>query len=142
MLGNIKVFNPKGKLLKVINAQELYDAKYAEISASLEKTAWGKTVKQSKKANAVIIVCVICKKKVEGRAKQFTCGSNYCVNERRKIKDFPDWIRTFNCTVCGIEMKTRHHNKKTCGKDECFTTNRVKGEKLRIKKLKEEKHGS
>ena len=139
MLHNIKVFNPKGKLVRVINAQKLYDAKYAEISASIGKTPWGQG---PKKTNTVQIVCVICKKEVEGRAKQITCGADYCINERRKIRDFPDWIRKFNCAVCGIEVQTRHHNKKTCGLENCFTVNRDKGEKLRIAKLKEKINGS
>ena len=138
MLGNIKVFNPKGKLLKVINAQKLYDAKYKEISASLKKTYWGQT---DKKCKTTLINCVICKKEIPGRAKQVTCGADYCVNERRKIRDFPDWIRTFNCATCGVEIKTRHHNKKTCGAQKCFVSNRAKGEKLRIKKLMEKSNG-
>lgn len=137
MLGNIKVFSPKGKLLKVIDAQKLYDAKYAQISASIGKTPWGQ---ESKKANGILVVCVICKKEVEGRAKQITCGSDACVNERIKRRTYPKSIRLFNCSGCGIEVQTRHHNKKTCGLDKCFRAYNNTREKTRLKKLKEKAH--
>ena len=138
MLHDIKVFNPKGKLLKVINAQKLYDAKYAQISASIGKTPWGQ---ESKKANGILVVCVICKKEVEGRTNQITCGSDKCGRERIKRRTYPNSLRKFKCPECGVKIETRHHNKKTCGQEECFTINRAKGEKIRIQKLKEKKHG-
>jgi hypothetical protein len=134
MLGDIKVFSPKGKLLKVINAQEIYDAKYAEISASLGKTAWGKVVK---KAKTRPITCPICKIELQGRANQITCGSDKCIRIRGQIKKFPNSTRLFNCAGCGIEVETRHHNKRTCGLDKCFRAYNNSREKARLKKLKE-----
>ena len=132
MLGNIKVFDPKGKLLRVINAQELYDAKYTEIAKSVSKTAWGRS---AKKGRTTLVTCIICKKNVEGRNNQITCGSDKCGRERIKRSTSPDSLRIFECAECGIEMKTRHHNKKTCGLEKCFTNNRARGEKIRIKNL-------
>ena len=139
MLGNIKVFSPKGKLLKVIDAQKLYDAKYAQISDSIEKTPWGQG---SKKSNGKLVICVICKKEVEGRTKQITCGSDKCGRERIKRRTHPNSLRKFKCPECGVKIETRHHNKKTCGLEECFKINRAKGEKIRIQKLKEKKDGA
>ena len=138
MLGNIKVFSPTGKLLKVIDAQKLYDAKYAQISDSIGKTPWGQ---KSKKADGILVVCVICKKEVEGRTNQITCGSDKCGRERIKRRTYPNSLRIIKCPECGVTIKTRHHNKKTCGLEECFKINRAKGEKIRIQKLKEKKNG-
>ena len=135
MLGNIKVFDSKGKLLRVINAQKLYDAKYTEISTSIKKTAWGKTVKQARTRS---ITCPICKIKIEvTRINQITCGSDKCIRIRGQIKKFPNSSRVFNCAGCGIEIKTRHHNKKTCGLDGCFKAYNNIRENVRLKKLKE-----
>ena len=139
MLHDIKVFNPKGKLLKVINAQKLYDSKYAQISDSIGKTPWGQ---KSKKTNGILVVCVICKKEVEGRTNQITCGSDKCGRERIKRRTYPNSLRKFKCPECGVKIETRHHNKKTCGLQKCFVKNRNRGEKLRIQKLKEKKDGS
>jgi len=139
MLHDIKVFSPKGKLLKVINAQKLYDSKYAQISDSIGKTPWGQ---KSKRANGILVVCVICKKEVEGRTNQITCGSDKCGRERIKRRTYPNSLRKFKCPECGVKIETRHHNKKTCGLQKCFVKNRNRGEKLRIQKLKEKKDGS
>ncbi len=137
MIYNIRVFNPKGELTDVINGQALMDAKYREISGSICKTAWGKHAIQHK----THVTCVICKKEVQGRKNQATCGAPKCIRTRTQLKKYPKSFRTFKCSECKKEIKTYHHNKKTCGAEECFKANRAKGEELRIKKLKGGKYG-
>jgi len=138
MIYDIRVFNPKGELTNIINGKKLYDIKYEEIAKSIAKTAWGKHTKIYKTKP---VTCPICKVTVEGRANQITCGSAKCIREREQIKKYPKSLRKFKCPECGVKIETRHHNKKTCGLQECFVKNRIKGEKLRIKKLKEKKDG-
>ena len=137
MIHDIKVFNPKGVLVNIINGQKLHDTRYLEIAKSVSKTVWGRSAKQQKTP----IKCVICKKEGFGRINQATCGSDKCIRTRTQLKKFPKSFRTFKCSECKKEIKTYHHNKKTCGSQECFVKNRIKGEKLRIKKLKEKKDG-
>ena len=137
MIHNIKVFNPKGELVTVINGQKLFDAKYLKMAKSVSKTTWGKSAKKKKTQ----VKCVICKKEVLGKVNQATCGSNKCIYVRGLLKKSPKSFRKFNCTECKIEVETYHHNKKTCGSDKCFKANRERGEKLRIQKLEEKKHG-
>ena len=139
MIHDIRVFNPNGELTNIINGQKLMDAKYEKIAKSIAKTVWGKHVKTYKTKP---VTCPICKITVEGRANQVTCGSAKCIRERQQAKKYPKSLRKFKCPECGVKIETRHHNKKTCGLQECFVKNRNKGEKLRIKKLKEKKHGS
>ena len=120
MIHNIKVFNPQGELLKVINGQKIMDRRYAILAESIGRTVWGKSAKKFK----TNIVCSVCKKKAEGRANQFTCGSHICLKEHReriRLKKYPNPTRTFKCVTCGIKVETRHHNKKTCGLEKCFT---------------------
>ena len=142
MIHDIKVFNPEGELLEVINGQEVVDAKYLAIAKSLSKTMWGKHCKPVKKRS---IFCSICKIKTEARANQLTCGSDKCVRQqqhlRRKSRLTPASLRKFKCPECGVKIETNHHSKKICGLQECLTKNRIKGEKLRIKKLKEKEYG-
>jgi hypothetical protein len=138
MIHDIKVFNPKGELVNIINGQKLHNTKYLEIAKSFSKTVWGKHAIQHK----THVTCVICKKEVQGRKNQATCGSDKCIRTRTQLKKHPKSFRTFKCSECKKEIKTYHHNKKTCGSQECFVKNRIKGEKLRIQKLKEKKDGS
>ena len=133
MIHDIKVFNPKGELTNVISGQKMMDAKYEEIAKSVSKTVWGRSAQRHK----THVTCVICTKKVLGRVNQATCGANKCIRTRTQVKKYPKSFRTFKCSECKKEMKTYHHNKKTCGAQKCFTANRDRGEKLRIKKLKE-----
>ena len=137
MIHDIKVFNPKGELINIINGQKLHDAKYLTIATSVSKTTWGKSAKKQK----THVTCVICKKETLGRVNQTTCGSNKCIYVRALLKKSPKSFRIFNCTECNIKVETYHHNKKTCGSDKCFKANRERGEKLRIQKLEEKKHG-
>ena len=137
MIHDVKVFNPKGELTGIINAQRLHDAKYLEIAGSISKTVWGKSAKKQKTR----IKCAVCKKKVFGKVNQATCGSNKCIYLRGLLKKSPKAFRIFNCTECNIKVETYHHNKKTCGSDKCFKANRERSEKLRIQKLEEKKHG-
>jgi len=137
MIHDIRVFNSKGELTNVINGQKEMDAKYEQIVSSVSKTAWGKSAKKPK----VRIKCTVCKKEVLVGRKQATCGSNKCISTRRQLRESPESFRTFNCIECNIEVTTYHHNKKTCGADKCFKLNRARGEKLRIQKLKEKRHG-
>ena len=137
MIHDIKVFNPKGELTDVINGQQIMDARYEEIAKSVSKTVWGRSANRHKTP----FKCVICKKEGLGRVNQATCGSNKCIRTRTQLKKYPKSFRVFNCAECGIEIKTYHHNKKTCGSDKCFKANRERGEKLRIQKLEEKKHG-
>jgi hypothetical protein len=138
MVYDIKVFNPKGELINIINGQKLHDANYLTIAKSVSKTAWGRSAKKQKTR----IKCVVCKKEVLGKVNQATCGSNKCIRERSQLKKYPKSFRKFNCIECKIEVETYHHNKKTCGSDKCFKANRERSEKLRIQKIKEKiKHG-
>ena len=137
MIHDIRVFNSKGELTDVINGQQVMDARYEEIAKSVSKTVWGRSAKKHKTP----FKCVICKKEGLGRVNQTTCGSNKCIRTRTQLKKYPKSFRVFNCAECGIEIKTYHHNKKTCGLEECFKANRAKGEKLRIDKLKENTYG-
>lgn len=137
MIHDIKIFNPKGELTNIINGQKLIDAKYQEIAKSIAKTVWGKHVKTYKTKP---VTCPICKVTVEGRANQITCGSHKCKREHQQIKKYPNSLRIIKCPECGVTIKTRHHNKKTCGVEECFKINRAKGEKIRIQKIKEKLH--
>ena len=82
MVYDVKVFDAKGKLIEIINGQKSFDAHYAKIIKSIKKTAWGKHAKNYKKA----FICPICKKEVEGRINQVTCGSRKCLRERQQIK--------------------------------------------------------
>jgi hypothetical protein len=133
MIHNIRVFNPKGELIKVINGQKMMDAKYREIAGSISKTVWGKSAKKHKTK----VKCTTCKKEVLGRINQTTCGSPKCIRIRAQLKNHPKSFRTFKCAECKKEIKTYHHNKKTCGAEECFKANRAKGESTRMEKLKE-----
>ena len=137
MIHDIRVFNPKGELTNVINGQKMMDAKYEEIAKSVSNSVWGKSAKRHKTP----FKCVICKKEGLGRVNQTTCGSNKCIRTHTQIKNNPKSFRIFKCAECKKEMQTYHHNKKTCGAQKCFKANRDKGEKLRIKKLKERRHG-
>ena len=82
MIHNIKVFNPKGKLLKVIDGQKVMDTRYAILAKSIAKSNWG-IAANNQKTN---IICLICKRKVEGKANQLTCGSAKCLRERNKVR--------------------------------------------------------
>ena len=137
MIHDIKVFNPKGELTDVINGQQIMDARYEEIAKSVSKTVWGRSANRHKTP----FKCVICKKEGLGRVNQATCGSNKCIRTRTQIKKYPKSFRIFKCSECKKTMQTYHHNKKTCGAEKCFKANRDKGEILRIKKLKERRHG-
>ena len=137
MIHDIRVFNSKGELTNVINGQKAMDATYEQIASSVSKTSWGKSAKKPK----VRVKCTVCKKEVLVRRKQATCGSNKCIRERSQLKKYPKSFRKFNCIECKIEVETYHHNKKTCGADKCFRSNRIKGEDLRLKKIKERIHG-
>jgi len=114
MINEVKVFNPKGELTSIINAQELHQAKYEEIAKSVSKTSWGKS------ADKHLFTCPICKIEVEGRLNQATCGSPKCIQNRAYSKKSPKAFRIFKCAECKIIIKTRHHNKKICGADKCF----------------------
>ena len=137
MIHDVKVFNPKGELTNIIDAQKLHNDKYLQIAKSVSKTVWGKSAKKQKTR----IKCVVCKKEVFGKVNQATCGSNKCIYLRGLLKKSPKAFRIFNCTECNIKVETYHHNKKTCGADKCFKSNRIKGEDLRLKKIKEKIHG-
>ena len=138
MIHDIKVFNPKGVLVNIINGQKLHDTRYLEIAKSVSKTVWGRSAKQQK----TFVKCVICKKETLGRVNQTTCGSNKCIRTRAQLKKHPKSFRVFKCSECKKEIKTYHHNKKTCGAEKCFKANRDKGEQLRIQKIREKiKHG-
>ena len=114
MIHDIKVFNPKGELTSIINAQELHNAKYEEIAGSVSKTSWGKSAAKH------FFTCPICKIEVEGRLNQVTCGSPKCIRNRAHLKKSPKAFRIFKCAECEIIIKTKHHNKKICGADKCF----------------------
>ena len=130
MIGNIKVFNPKGELVKTINGQKELDAKYKELADSFPKSVKGTTLH----LGATMITCSICKKEVEGRTNQITCGGESCIRERWRLKNYPKASRVFKCVECGIEVKTRHHNKKTCGTEECFRAYNNNREKARLRR--------
>ena len=135
MIHDIRVFNSKGELTNVINGQKAMDATYEKIASSVSKTTWGKSAKKPK----LRIKCTVCKKEILVTKKQATCGSNKCISIRRQLRERPKSFRIFNCIECNIEVKTYHHNKKTCGADNCFKLSKDRGEKLRIQKLKEKR---
>ena len=48
MIHDIKVFNPKGELIKVINGQKQMDKQFKVIAKSIGKTGWGIAAKKYK----------------------------------------------------------------------------------------------
>ena len=81
MIYDIKVFDANGKLIEIVNGQKSFDVHYTKLIKSIGKTAWGKHAKNYKK----VFLCPICKKEVEGRVNQITCGSRKCLRERKQI---------------------------------------------------------
>ena len=122
MIHDIKIFNPKGKLLKVINGQKLMDEKFADIAEKLGNTIWGMSAKKFTSN----IICPICKREVEGRANQKTCGSPRCLRERQKVrlryvispkngKTMP-YIYKIVCKECGKKQMKQSEKAKYCSK--------------------------
>ena len=142
MIHDIKVFNPKGELLKVINGQKQMDKHFKVLAESIGKTGWGIAAKKPKKN----IICPICKKELEGAANQVTCGSAKCLRERvkvrlryvtsRKTKKTMPYIYEIVCKECGKTEMKQTIKAKYCSK-KCANTftgriNRKKNREMRI----------
>jgi hypothetical protein len=150
MIHDIKIFNPKGELIKVVNGQKLMDKHFAVLAESIGKTIWGMAAKKFK----LNVICPICKREVEGRANQLTCGSPRCLRERvkvrlryvtsRKDKKTPPYIHKIVCKECGKrEMKQSEKAKycsKKCANKYTGRINRQKSREMRIS-IKEVKYG-
>ena len=116
MIHDIKVFNPQGDLLKVINGQKQMDKHFKVLAESIGKTGWGIAAKKPKKN----IICPICKKVLEGAANQVTCGSAKCLRERvkvrvryvtsRKGKKTMPYIHKIVCKQCGKNQMRQSEN--------------------------------
>ena len=142
MIHNIKVFNPKGKLLKVIDGQKVMDTRYAILAKSIAKSNWG-IAANNQKTN---IICPICKREVEGRANQKTCGSPRCLREQvkvrlryvtsRKGKNSLPYIHKVTCKECGKKEMKQSEKAKYCSKKcaNAFTgrINRKKSREIRL----------
>ena len=142
MIHDIKIFNPKGKLLKVINGQKLMNEKFADIAEKLGNTIWGMSAKKFTSN----IICPICKREVEGRANQKTCGSPRCLRERQKVrlryvispkngKTMP-YIYKIVCKECGKKQMKQSEKAKYCSK-KCANkyTGRINRKKSREMRL-------
>ena len=142
MIHDIKVFNPKGKLLKVINGQKQMDLHYSAIAKSIAQSDWGIAANKHKKN----IICSICKKEVEGTGNQITCKSAKCLRERvktrlryvtsRKDKQSLPYIYKVICKECGKTEMKQTIKAKYCSK-KCANTftgriNRKKNREMRI----------
>ena len=142
MIHDIKIFNPKGELVKVVNGQKLMDKHFAVLAESIGKTIWGVSAKKFKSN----ITCPICKRTVEGRANQKTCGSGKCLRERvkarlryvtsKKDKYVPPCIHKIVCKECGKkEMKQSEKAKycsKKCANKYTGRINRKKSKEMRL----------
>lgn len=142
MVHDIKVFNPKGELIKVINGQKQMDKHFKVLAASIAKTGWGIAAKKYKNN----IICSICNKEVEGTANQVTCKSAKCLRERvktrlryvtsRKDKKPLPYIYKVVCKECGkTEMKQSEKAKycsKKCANSFTGRINRKKNREMRI----------
>jgi len=142
MIHDIKIFNPKGKLLKVINGQKLMDEKFADIAEKLGNTIWGQAARKFRSN----VTCPICKRVVEGRANQKTCGSSRCLRERVKVrlryvtskkdkKTMPH-IYKIICKECGKKQMKQSEKAKYCSK-KCANafTGRINRKKTREMRL-------
>ena len=142
MIHDIKVFNPQGELLKVINGQKQMDLHYSAIAKSIAQSNWGIAAKKPKKN----IICPICKKVLEGAANQVTCGSAKCLRERvkvrvryvtsRKGKKTMPYIHKIVCKQCGKNQMRQSEKAKYCSKkcSNAYTSgiNRKKNQEIRI----------
>ena len=142
MIHDIKVFNPKGELLKVINGQKQMDLHYSAIAKSIAQSNWGIAANKHKKN----IICSICKKEVEGTGNQITCGSAKCLRESvkkrlryvssRKGKQILPFTNKIICKECGQTVMKQSARAKYCSK-KCANTftgriNRKKNREIRI----------
>ena len=122
MIHDIKVFNPQGDLLKVINGQKQMDLHYSAIAKSIAQSNWGIAANKHKKH----IICSICKKELEGASNQVTCGSAKCLRERvkarlryvssRKGKPILPYINKIICKECGKTEMKQSARAKYCSK--------------------------
>ena len=140
MIHDIKVFNPQGDLLKVINGQKQMDLHYSAIAKSIAQSNWGIAAKKPKKN----IICSICKKALEGAANQVTCKSVKCLRERvktrlryvtsRKGKKTMPYIYKIVCKECGKTEMKQTIKAKYCSKKCANTfTGRINRKKNREK---------
>ena len=142
MIHDIKVFNPQGDLLKVINGQKQMDLHYSAIAKSIAQSDWGIAANKHKKN----IICSICKKEVEGTGNQITCKSAKCLRERVKVrvsyvtsrkgkKPMP-YIHKIVCKQCGKNQMKQSEKAKYCSKkcSNAYTNgiNSKKNQEIRI----------
>ena len=142
MIHDIKIFNPKGELVKVVNGQKLMDKHFKVLAESIGKTLWGQAAKKFKSN----ITCPICKRIVEGRANQKTCGSSRCSRERVKVrlryvtskkdKYVSPCIHKIVCKECGKKEMKQSEKAKYCSK-KCANkyTGRINRKKTREMRL-------
>ena len=142
MIHDIKVFNPQGELLKVINGQKQMDLHYSAIAKSIAQSNWGIAANKNK----TNVICSICKKELEGTANQITCKSAKCLRERvkvrvryvtsRKGKKTMPYIHKIVCKECGKNQMKQSEKAKYCSK-KCANkyTGRINRKKSREMRL-------
>ena len=119
------------------------DKHFAVLAESIGKTIWGQAARKFK----TNLTCPICKRIVESRANQKTCGSDKCLRERVKVrlryvtnrkgeKPLLPYKYKITCKECGKKEKKQSEKAKYCSK-KCANkyTGRINRKKSREMRL-------
>jgi hypothetical protein len=118
MIGDIRVYNSKGKLTKTVDGQKHYDNTFKEMIKMFDAdhNVMGKTQTKTLK-------CPVCGVTViDKRMGAKSCGSAPCKTRmaRNKAREKRGYAQIdINCSECGVFVEDAKTNQATCSDLEC-----------------------